>query len=210
MGDPSITNSSNRLAPSYEYPEPTPDGPYRVLEQYHSKPRKMRVAGVGAGASGLCLAYKMEKMLEQGSWELTLFEKNKQFGGTWWENTYPGVACDIPSHLYTFTFDPNPNWSHYYASGAEIQKYFEDFADRYGVHKYIKLNTKVIGARWSDEEAVWHLTLEDQVTKEQWQDWAHVLVNGTGEILQSLRRLSSAHPHRHSKHLAMARHRRSP
>ena len=53
----------------------------------------------------------MEKMLEPGSWELTLFEKNAQFGGTWYENTYPGVACDIPSHDYNFTWDPKPDWS---------------------------------------------------------------------------------------------------
>lgn len=68
---------------------------YSVLEQYHSKPTKLRVACVGAGASGLCLAYKMERQLVPGSWELTLFEKNPQFGGTWYENTYPGVACDV-------------------------------------------------------------------------------------------------------------------
>lgn len=80
---PSIVNGVNGVAHKYEYPEPTLEGPYRVLDQYHSKPRRLRVACVGAGASGLCLAYKMEKMLEPGSWELTLFEKNKHFGGTW-------------------------------------------------------------------------------------------------------------------------------
>jgi cation diffusion facilitator CzcD-associated flavoprotein CzcO len=63
------------------YPEPTPEGPYRVLDQYHSRPDRLRVACVGAGASGLCLAYKMEKMLEPDSWTLTLFEKNPHFGG---------------------------------------------------------------------------------------------------------------------------------
>ena len=93
---PSAVEGINGISHSYEYPEPTPDGPYRVVDQYHSRPRRLRVACVGAGASGLCLAYKMDKMLEPGSWELTLFDKNKQFGGTWLENTYPGVACDIP------------------------------------------------------------------------------------------------------------------
>ena len=80
---PSIINGINGVAQNYDYPEQTPEGPYRVLDQYHSKPRRLRVACVGAGASGLCLAYKMEKMLEAGSWELTLFDKNEQFGGTW-------------------------------------------------------------------------------------------------------------------------------
>ena len=94
---PSVVNGTNGIAQNYPYPEEqTPEGPYKILDQYHSKPRRLRVACVGAGASGLCLAYKMEKMLEAGSWELTLFEKNPHFGGTWYENTYPGVACDIP------------------------------------------------------------------------------------------------------------------
>lgn len=80
----------------FQYPPTIPeDSPYRVLDQYHSKPTKIRVACVGAGASGLALAYKMEKNLVPGSWSLTLFEKNPHFGGTWYENTYPGVACDV-------------------------------------------------------------------------------------------------------------------
>jgi hypothetical protein len=83
-------NSAN----DFSYP-PYVQSNYRILPQYHSKPTKLRVACVGAGASGLCLAYKMEKNLVPGSWDLTLFEKNPHFGGTWYENTYPGVACDV-------------------------------------------------------------------------------------------------------------------
>ena len=73
---------------------------YSVLPQYHSKPTKLRVGCVGAGASGLCLAYKMERQLVKDSWELTLFEKNEHFGGTWYENTYPGVACDVSDYSH--------------------------------------------------------------------------------------------------------------
>jgi cation diffusion facilitator CzcD-associated flavoprotein CzcO len=176
-----------RTSVGYEYPESPAalklDSPYRILDQYHSKPRKLRIASIGAGASGLCLAYKTERMLEAGSWELTLYDKNKHFGGTWWENTYPGVACDVPAHIYTYTFEPNPDWSSFFAGGAEIQKYFENFADKYGLRKYMKLNTKVVEARWNEEEAIWKLKLEDQVTKEVWEDWSHILVNGTGKSL---------------------------
>ncbi|KAL6849718.1 hypothetical protein ACO1O0_009261 [Amphichorda felina] len=165
----------------FSYPPFVPqNAPYSLLKQYHSKPTKLRVACIGAGASGLCLAHKMEKMLTPQSWELTLFDKNPHFGGTWYENTYPGVACDIPSHLYTFSWDPNPNWSHYFAYGEEIRRYFEDFAERYGSKQYMKLNTKVLEARWDEDKGMWSLTLEDQVTKGTWQDWCHVLVNGTG------------------------------
>lgn len=136
---PSAVDGVAGIGETFEYPAAhTPEGPYTVLrDQYHSKPRKLRVACVGAGASGLCLAYKMEKMMVPGSWELTLFEKNKQFGGTWYENTYPGVACDIPSHDYNFTWDPKPDWSYFFAYGDEIQRYFEDFAERHGKHPLI-------------------------------------------------------------------------
>jgi hypothetical protein len=138
----SSLNGVNGIGETYEYPiAHTPEGPYTVLwDQYHSKPDKLRVACVGAGASGLCLAYKMEKMLIPGSWELTLFEKNKQFGGTWYENTYPGVACDIPSHDYNYTWDPKPDWSYFFAYGDEIQRYFEDFAERHGQSVLSKLS----------------------------------------------------------------------
>ncbi|KAJ6005153.1 FAD/NAD(P)-binding domain-containing protein [Penicillium sp. IBT 35674x] len=169
-----ITNGT--IIPEYRYPSSS----YRILDQYHSQPSKVRVACAGAGASGLCLAYKMNKMLEPGSWELTLFEKNPHFGGTWWENTYPGVACDIPSHLYSFSWEPNANWSHYFAYGPEIQEYFEYFAKKHDLEKYIQLNTKLIEARWDGNDGIWNLTLENQVTKQITFDWAHALVNGTG------------------------------
>jgi cation diffusion facilitator CzcD-associated flavoprotein CzcO len=162
------------------YPSPHDNEPYKVLPQYHSKPVKLRVACVGAGASGVCLAYKMERMLEAGSWELTLYEKNAHFGGTWYENTYPGVACDIPSHLYTYSWDPNPNWSHYFAYGPEIQRYFEGFVERHGSKKYMKLNTKIVDARWDEEEGRWWIGLENRISKERTEDWCHVLVNGSG------------------------------
>ena len=95
-------------------------------------------------------------------------------------DSYPGVACDIPAHLYTFTFDPNPNWTQFFASGPEIQKYFEDFADRHDTHKYMKLNTKVVEAQWDEEAGIWNVTLEDVQSKERWEDWCHVLINGAG------------------------------
>ncbi|KAF2737728.1 FAD/NAD(P)-binding domain-containing protein [Polyplosphaeria fusca] len=180
-GMPSAVNGVNGIATMYEYPPAhAPEGPYKVLEQYHSKPSKMRVACCGAGASGLCLAYKMEKMLEPGSWELKLFEKNPMFGGTWYENTYPGVACDIPSHDYNFTWDPKPDWSQFFAKGAEIQGYFEGFAERHGSKKYISLNSKIVEAQWDENEGIWKLTIENPQTKEKRNDWAHVFINGTG------------------------------
>ncbi|KIX08858.1 uncharacterized protein Z518_03515 [Rhinocladiella mackenziei CBS 650.93] len=176
MGD----SGTRQVDEEFEYPEAKPAIPLRILDQYHSKPSKVRIACAGAGASGLCLAYKLQRMLVPGSWELKIFEKNSEVGGTWLENTYPGVACDIPAHIYTFTFDPKPDWSQYYASGEEIEKYFKGFAEKHSCYKYITFETKVVQAEWDDSEGIWKLTLENQKTKEQWQDWAHCFVNATG------------------------------
>lgn len=130
----------------------------------------------------------MEKMLEPGSFELTLFDKNPQFGGTWYENTYPGVACDIPAHDYNFTWDPKPDWSTFFASGAEIQGYFEDFAERHGSKKYMQLNSKVEEAIWNDQDGCYSLTIRNPKTGAMRKDWAHVLVNGSGETTLNTRR----------------------
>lgn len=106
---PSVVTNGGPVQPppeAFHYPPYVPqDATYSVLKQYHSKPTKMRVACVGAGASGLCLAYKMERQMIPGSWELTLFDKNPHFGGTWYENTYPGVACDVCLPPFMSTFD---------------------------------------------------------------------------------------------------------
>ncbi|PVH95804.1 FAD/NAD(P)-binding domain-containing protein [Periconia macrospinosa] len=177
---PPVVNGINGHASTYEYPPANPKGDYTILNQYHSKPSKLRVACCGAGASGLCLAYKMERMLNPGSWELTLYEKNPMFGGTWYENTYPGVACDIPSHDYNFTWDPKPDWTQFFASGGEIQKYFEDFAERHGSKQYMSLNSKIEEAQWDDGEGVWNLTIKNPQNGEIRKEWAHVFVNGSG------------------------------
>jgi len=156
---------------------------YQILDQYHSQPRKVKIACSGAGASGLCLAFKIQRMLAPDTYDLAIYEKNTTVGGTWHENTYPGVACDIPAHIYSFTFDPKPDWSHYYAHGDEIQRYFEDFADRHNTRKFIQFETRVVGARWNTQEGIWKITLQNVVTGEEREDWAHFFINGSGRLV---------------------------
>ena len=79
-----------------------------------------RFAVVGAGMAGLLSAIKLR---EAGFTDITVYEKADRLGGTWRENTYPGIACDVPSHLYTYSFAPNPDWSHAFSPGAEILGY---------------------------------------------------------------------------------------
>ena len=79
----------------------------------------------------------------------------ERIGGVWHHNTYPGAACDVPSHLYEFSFAPNPYWSRRYATQPEIQAYVEDVAGRYGVRDRIRTNTEVLSARWDDARNRW-------------------------------------------------------
>jgi cation diffusion facilitator CzcD-associated flavoprotein CzcO len=91
-------------------------------------------------------------MLHRAGYEdVTVFERGERVGGVWNNNTYPGAACDVPSHLYEFSFAPNPRWSRRYAPQAEIQAYLEDVARRFGVLDRIRTNTEVQRARWDGE-----------------------------------------------------------
>ncbi|KAH7377421.1 cyclohexanone monooxygenase [Cadophora sp. MPI-SDFR-AT-0126] len=147
-----------------------------LVDQWHSQPRKLRIIHVGAGATGLCTAYKMERHLED--YELVCYEKNDEIGGTWYENRYPGCACDVPAHIYTYTFEPKPDWTSYFAYAPEIQQYFLDFAEKYKLRKYVKLNHKVISARWDDEKGQYEVKVQTEDTI--FTDWCHVLLNGSG------------------------------
>jgi cation diffusion facilitator CzcD-associated flavoprotein CzcO len=89
--------------------------------------------------------------------DVTVFERGERVGGVWHHNTYPGAACDVPSHLYEFSFAPNPRWSRRFAPQAEIQTYLEDVARRHGVLGRIRTGTEVQDARWDAERATWVL-----------------------------------------------------
>lgn len=102
--------------------------------------RQPRIVVIGAGMTGILLAVRMQ---QAGIEDVTIFEKASRLGGTWRENTYPGVACDVPSHMYTYSFAPNPNWNELFASGDEIQAYFEQVASDQGVQSRIHFEETV-------------------------------------------------------------------
>ncbi|MCV6622829.1 MAG: NAD(P)/FAD-dependent oxidoreductase [Cellvibrionaceae bacterium] len=112
--------------------------------------RSPEIIIVGAGMTGILLTIKLR---EAGINKITVLEKAEKVGGTWRENRYPGVACDVPAHMYTYSFEHNPEWSDFFAKGAEIQQYFEHVADKYKVHEHIKFQQEVsqaerINGRW--------------------------------------------------------------
>ena len=104
---------------------------------------------VGAGMSGILMAIKL---IRSGRTNFTVFEKAKKVGGTWRENRYPGVACDVASFSYCYKFEPNPNWTRRYSGGAEIQKYFEGVAKKYNLDQWIQFNTEVRKAEYINGE----------------------------------------------------------
>jgi cation diffusion facilitator CzcD-associated flavoprotein CzcO len=152
---------------------------YRITEQPLHAKRHIRMVCVGAGAAGLQIAYKAERLLENV--ELQIYEKNHDIGGTWLENRYPGCTCDIPSHSYQFTWEKNPNWSHFYSSSEEIWRYFKHVSTKYDLEKYVQFNTKVQSARWDEDAGMWRLSLTAP-DGSQFEDECEILVNGSGVL----------------------------
>ncbi len=106
--------------------------------------REPRFAILGAGMSGILASVK----LQEAGLGFTLFEKAEKVGGTWRENTYPGIACDVPSHVYSYSFELNPEWSYLCSPGAEIQAYFEGVAARHGIETSLRLGDAVVRCEW--------------------------------------------------------------
>ena len=117
--------------------------------------QKLRIAIIGAGPGGICMAIKL---LEAGHDDFVVLEKADEVGGTWHHNTYPGCACDVQSHLYSFSFAPKPDWSRPYARQPEILAYFQEVAERHGVLSHCRFGDAVEQAAWDDDAACWTLT----------------------------------------------------
>src|SRR3954464_11152421 len=107
------------------------------------------VAIIGSGFSGIGLAIRLR---QEGVEDFVVLERNEGVGGTWWANTYPGCACDVPSHLYSFSFAANPGWTRTYSRQPEIREYLPRVVSEHGVTPLIRLDTEVQGARWIHEQ----------------------------------------------------------
>lgn len=115
--------------------------------------RTLRIAVIGAGASGLIAAYRLA---EAGYDDVVIYEKAAELGGTWRDNIYPGLSCDVPSHAYRLSFAPNPDWTHVCAPGQEIQDYFKKTARDLAIDRRIRFNEELLAARYFDHR--WNLT----------------------------------------------------
>jgi cation diffusion facilitator CzcD-associated flavoprotein CzcO len=109
---------------------------------------------LGAGMSGVAAAIALTRA---GKRSFVMLEQAAGIGGTWWDNRYPGAQCDVPSHLYSFSFAPNPDWSRAFAPAAEIQRYVERVARQAGITDRLRLGVRVLSARWDDATGRWDI-----------------------------------------------------
>ncbi len=135
---------------------------------------KVDVAIIGAGFGGIGVGIALKK---KGLNSYAIFEGEPGVGGSWRTNTYPGCACDVPSHLYSYSFEPNPHWPEAYSKQSDIQKYIEHCAEKYGQMPHIRFKTKVTEARFDEPTGRWRLTAGDGSVTE-----ARVLVPATGAL----------------------------
>ncbi|GAC1326593.1 MAG: NAD(P)/FAD-dependent oxidoreductase [Thermoleophilaceae bacterium] len=133
------------------------------------------VAIVGSGFSGLGTAIRLK---QEGIEDFVVLERAEEVGGTWHFNTYPGCACDVPSHLYSFSFAPNPEWSQTYSRQPEIRDYLRRCVDRFGIRAHIRFGHEVTLARWDEEAARWQI----ETTGGEFS--ARVLVAGAGPLTE--------------------------
>ncbi len=154
----------------------------RILVDLMSKPgpaaptavKTVQIAILGTGMGGLCMAAQLRRA---GIDSFVMIEKAGEIGGTWRDNIYPGSGCDVPSHLYSFSFEPKVDWSRKFALQPEILDYMKQVARKYGLRPFIRFNTEVAEARFDEAERLWRIrtTTGEEIT-------ANVVVSGTGQL----------------------------
>ncbi|KKK22268.1 sterigmatocystin biosynthesis monooxygenase stcW [Aspergillus ochraceoroseus] len=145
--------------------------------------RRLRIITIGAGFSGILMAYQMQK--ECQNMEHVVYEKDHDIGGTWLKNRYPNAGCDVPSHAYTYRFALYPDWPRYFSYAPDIWSYLDKVCTVFDLRKYMQFHTEVIECRWDDEKGQWKVRLRRQEPGQQPQefdDYCHVLLNACGVL----------------------------
>ncbi|KAG9186591.1 hypothetical protein G6011_09699 [Alternaria panax] len=137
---------------------------------------------IGAGPSGIAMAHKLKQSL--GFNDFIVYEKPDGAGGTWRTNIYPGCGCDIPTHLYSFSFNLNTNWSKELCDRQEILDYMEATVDKFSLRPHIFFNTSCKGGRWIESEKVWEVTFLDERTKQSFTKKSNILISAIGSIAE--------------------------
>ncbi|KAK4497848.1 hypothetical protein PRZ48_010503 [Zasmidium cellare] len=159
------------------YPHPTD---FKISEHPIDEVKTLKVAVIGAGLAGITAGALLPAKVP--GIDLTILEKNSDVGGTWHENIYPGVRCDIPAHVYQATFSPNTQWTEQYAQGSEILAYWKSVARKYNVYDKIRFNTKVLGVFWNESEGKWRVETEDLTKGNRSDDQFDFVITAIGHF----------------------------
>lgn len=135
-------------------------------------PRGAVIIGAGFGGIGMAIAFK-----KAGLEDFLILEKSHDVGGVWRDNSYPGAACDVPSHLYSFSFEPNPAWTRVFATQPEIHEYLRHCARKYDVRRHIRFGAEVEQAAFDEEYSLWRITLTDGSKLS-----SRLLISATGQL----------------------------
>ena len=134
---------------------------------------EVEVAIVGSGFSGIAMAARLKR---SGRDDFVILERGHDVGGTWRENTYPGCRCDVPSHVYSFSFAPNPEWSETFSPQPEIYEYLRAVADRERIREHVRFGCELEHASWDAEQRRWRLRTSSGTIS------ARVLIAGAGPL----------------------------
>jgi cation diffusion facilitator CzcD-associated flavoprotein CzcO len=145
-----------------------------AFDTRRSEEKQMSVLIIGTGFSGLGMAVRLK---EAGIEDFEILERAQGVGGTWRDNRYPGCACDVQSHLYSFSFEQNPDWTRMFAQQPEIERYLQGVAGKYDLLKHVRFGANVVAARYDESAALWRVQTEDGRSFA-----ARVLVSGMGAL----------------------------
>lgn len=184
--------STHRPVHYPEWDTPSASG-YRVSDHLVNEPppdhSPFKVVIMGAGAAGIDFLHHAVPALSGLDVSIVCYDKNPEVGGTWYENRYPGCACDVPSASYSFAWRPNPEWTRYYSGSREIWEYLRGIVEEEGMMRYIRLSTAVTRAVWDEGRSKWVLRLSRTEGKEvvdsspgaeEWDEECDLFLNGTG------------------------------
>ncbi|KAM5545277.1 hypothetical protein V8D89_001388 [Ganoderma adspersum] len=174
----------SRIPPSAKRDDVQPDGRFTLGDFSIDEYRPIKVIVIGAGFSGILAGIRFPQKIPNV--ELTIYEKSAGVGGTWFNNRFPGLTCDIPAHTYQYSFEDKRDWSALYAPGDEIQQHLQDVVDKYKLARHIRLSHEVVRAQWDAPAGKWRVRVRrrnpSSCEQEEIDDAADVLVTAFGPI----------------------------
>ncbi|KAJ5329960.1 hypothetical protein N7452_010350 [Penicillium brevicompactum] len=156
------------------------DTQFTLEEHPVDEVRPIKVGVIGAGLTGITAGVMLPAKLP--GLDLRIYEKNADVGGTWFENTYPGVRCDIPAHVYQSGISPNTQWTEEFAQGEEIRDYWQGVARKHNVYQYLRTGQKVQKAEWQPEKGKWKVTIEHVDGSKIYEEELDVVINAIGHF----------------------------